>query len=248
MRPERRQRLAVGQARGDLLAELPAGSSARRRRRTGAASPPSGSATFTRQVALAAELRDRLLGVVERLAVLARLVLDGLDALALLRAGDDRRRLAGRLLGVAVGGLDRVDVVAVDLDRVPAERLGAVAVARRGPSRPSSRASGPSRLTSMIATRLSSSLKAACSNASHIEPSAISESPHRHQTRYGQAVEPLAGQRDADRDRQALAERARSPRRSTAGPASGGPRAGCRACGTSAARRRRSRPAALSTE
>ena len=37
----------------------------------------------------------------------------------------------------------------------------------------------------MIAVRLSRSLKAACSNASHIEPSAISESPHRHQTRNG---------------------------------------------------------------
>ena len=37
----------------------------------------------------------------------------------------------------------------------------------------------------MIAVRLSRSAKAACSNASHIEPSAISESPHRHHTRYG---------------------------------------------------------------
>ena len=37
----------------------------------------------------------------------------------------------------------------------------------------------------MIAVRLSSSLKAACSIASQIDPSAISESPHRTQTRYG---------------------------------------------------------------
>ena len=37
----------------------------------------------------------------------------------------------------------------------------------------------------MIAVRLSSSSWAACSNASHIEPSAISESPHRHHVRNG---------------------------------------------------------------
>ena len=61
----------------------------------------------------------------------------------------------------------------------------------------------------MIAVRLSSSSCAACSKASHIEPSAISESPHRHHDAERQAVEPLAGERDADRDRQALAERAR---------------------------------------
>jgi hypothetical protein len=41
----------------------------------------------------------------------------------------------------------------------------------------------PSRFASMIAVRLSRPVKAACSNASHIEPSAISESPHRHHTR-----------------------------------------------------------------
>src|SRR4051794_746153 len=43
----------------------------------------------------------------------------------------------------------------------------------------------PSRLTSMIATRLSRPSQPACWKASHIEPSAISESPHRHHTRYG---------------------------------------------------------------
>src|SRR3954463_6252911 len=43
----------------------------------------------------------------------------------------------------------------------------------------------PRRLTSMIATMLSRPSQPACWKASHIEPSAISESPHRHQTRYG---------------------------------------------------------------
>ena len=65
----------------------------------------------------------------------------------------------------------------------------------------------PSRLMSRIAIRLSSPAKAACSNASHIDPSASSLSPHRHQTRYGSRSS-FARERDADRDRQALAERA----------------------------------------
>ena len=43
----------------------------------------------------------------------------------------------------------------------------------------------PSRLMSRIAIRLSSPANAACSNASHIEPSASSLSPQRHQTLYG---------------------------------------------------------------
>ena len=37
----------------------------------------------------------------------------------------------------------------------------------------------------MIATRLSRPSQPACWIDSHIDPSAISESPHRHQTRYG---------------------------------------------------------------
>src|SRR5919206_253357 len=43
----------------------------------------------------------------------------------------------------------------------------------------------PRRLTSTIATRLSRPSQPACWNASHIEPSAISESPHSTHTRYG---------------------------------------------------------------
>ena len=43
----------------------------------------------------------------------------------------------------------------------------------------------PSRFTSMITVRLSSPVQAACSNASQIDPSASSLSPHRTQTRYG---------------------------------------------------------------
>ena len=68
-----------------------------------------------------AELLDRRIGVVERLAVPAVLVLDRLDTLALDRARDDHRRPALRLLGLRVRALDLLDVVTVDLDRVPAE-------------------------------------------------------------------------------------------------------------------------------
>src|SRR3954471_3149629 len=90
-RADRGQGLAVGQARGHLLAEIP-------RRQVAAARlervlfAALGRGHLHRQLALPAELGDRLLGVVEWLAVLARLVLDRLDAPALLGAGDDRGR------------------------------------------------------------------------------------------------------------------------------------------------------------
>ena len=55
----------------------------------------------------------------------------------------------------------------------------------RGPSPTIVSPRWPSRLTSMIAVRLSSPKCAACSNASHIEPSAISLSPQSTHTRLG---------------------------------------------------------------
>ena len=61
---------------------------------------------------------------------------------------------------------------------------------------------------SRIAIRLSSPANAACSNASHIDPSASSLSPQSAPHAVRQPVELLAGERDADRDRQALPERA----------------------------------------
>src|SRR5436190_711976 len=72
------------------------------------------------ELAVAAELLDRPVRVLERLAVLAGLVLDGLHALALLGLGDDHRRLPRRLASLRVRRVDRVVVVAVDRDRVPA--------------------------------------------------------------------------------------------------------------------------------
>src|SRR4029453_9312106 len=72
----------------------------------------------------AAELLDRRVRIVERLAVPAALVLDRLDALALDRPRDNQGRAARRLGGLAVGAVDLLDVVPVDLDRVPAEGAG----------------------------------------------------------------------------------------------------------------------------
>ncbi len=73
-------------------------------------------------VAQAAELLDRRLWMVERLPVPAVLVLDRLHALALDRSRDDRGRLPGGRDRFGVRSVDLLDVVPVDLDRVPAER------------------------------------------------------------------------------------------------------------------------------
>ena len=64
----------------------------------------------------------------------AVLVFDGLDAFALQGPGQDHRRLTARLGGLAIGGVDRVDIVTVDLDRVPAERFGSSRVAGEIPA------------------------------------------------------------------------------------------------------------------
>ena len=58
----------------------------------------------------------------------ARLVLDRLDALALDRPRDHHRRFAGRAGRLRVRTVDRLDVVSVDLDRLPAERVRSIAI------------------------------------------------------------------------------------------------------------------------
>src|SRR5436190_19620877 len=79
-------------------------------------------------VADAAQLLDRLVWVVERLPVPPLLVLDLLDALALDGARDDRRRLPVRLDRLRVGTVDLIEVVPVDLDRLPSEGASAVRI------------------------------------------------------------------------------------------------------------------------
>ena len=120
---ERRQRLTERSARRDLLAKIPGcrrsvlgrepvhlGVTGRRRGRHDEAAQP-------------AELLDRRVGILERLAVKPVAVLHGAHALALDRARDDRDRLAVARQRLLVGVVDLRDVVAVDLERAPPERL-----------------------------------------------------------------------------------------------------------------------------
>ena len=139
---QRGDRLAVGLAGGDLVAELVGRQRAAGRLEDVRLAGLAACATSTDQVALAAELRDRRLGVVERLAVLAGLVLDRLDALALLGLGDDRDRLA---VGVPRPRRRRPRSPRRRgrRSRSPSSRRPrSGARSRRGPSRASSRASG----------------------------------------------------------------------------------------------------------
>ena len=85
-------------------------------------------------VAETAELLDRRVWIFERLAVPAVLVLDRLDALALDRARHDHRRAACRLSRFLVGAIDLLDVVSVDLDRIPAEGPRALDIDARVPA------------------------------------------------------------------------------------------------------------------
>ena len=160
------------------------------------------------EVAVAAELLDRGVGVVERLAVLAGQVLDRLDALALLGAGDDRRRLALGRLGLRVGGLDLVDVVAVDLDRVPAEGLDPALVAVEVPAE--HRLAGLAEAVDVddrddVVQALPAGVLEGLPHRALGHLGVAAQAPDA----VGQLVQVACRHRDADRDRQALAERAR---------------------------------------
>ena len=126
-RSDRGERIAVRLAGRDLAAELVARELERARRElvrlTGRRLP-----NLDPEVALAAELRDRFRRVVERLPVEAVDVLDRRDALALDRARDEHRRLAGRRDRFRVRAVDLLDRVPVHRDRVPAECLRALDV------------------------------------------------------------------------------------------------------------------------
>ena len=81
-----------------------------------------------------AELLDRLVGILQRLAVLALFVGRLRRAEALDRPGDDHRRPVADRHRLCVGAVDRLDVVAVDLDRRPAAGLGAPRVRAQVPA------------------------------------------------------------------------------------------------------------------
>ena len=169
--------------------------------------PPARLGELHVQVALAAELGDRRFRVVERLAVLAGEILDRLYAAALQCARHDRGRAALGRLRLGVGGLDRVDVVSVDHDRVPAERADPLGVALGVPAQ-----HRLARLAEPVDVDDRDQVVEAF-------PAGVLERlPHRALGHLGvaaqaphavrQAVQPAARDRHADRDRQPLAERA----------------------------------------
>ena len=138
--------------------------------------------------------------------MLVGLVLDRGDAGALLGAGEDHRRAVG-LERLRIGRVDRLEVVAVDLLHVP--------VAGRGARR--QRGGVP-----LVHGRAALAEPVDVDDRDQVVEAGVAGLleglPHRalgelgvaaeHPDAEVGALEPLAGERDADRDRQALAERA----------------------------------------
>ena len=126
-----------------------------------------------------------------------------LTPVALLRLGDDHCRLPGRRDRLRVGLVDGRDVVPVDLDGLPAERLGSNSVGVEVPA--VHRLAG---LAEPIHVDDGGQV------VERVEARVLERLPHRALRHLGvaaqapdpirQAVELLAGQRDAHRDRQAL--------------------------------------------
>ena len=206
---ERQQRVAVRLARRDLLARARSvGSSSAPRLEHVRLAAPSGLWTSTTMLPLAAELRDRALRIVERLAVPAVLVLDRLHALALHRARDDRsrpaarRRAPPRTRGRSPRRRGRRS--RSPPSRTP--RARAVYEERSQPCIVSPR--WPSRLMSRIADEVVElRVRRVLERLPHRSLGHLAvaaDAPHAIR----QPVELLAGERHADRDRQALPERA----------------------------------------
>ena len=124
----------VGLARGHFLAQLEGGPVAPRRVEAVRLAVPLRRRHPHAEVTRTAELLDRLLGLLERLAVLAGLVLHGLDAGALLGPGDHRGGPAVRQLSLAVGRVHGLNVVSVDRDGLPAEGPRALGVGLEVPA------------------------------------------------------------------------------------------------------------------
>ena len=159
-------------------------------------------------VAHAAELAERLLRVLgrARLPVPAGLVLDLRVAAALLRARDDRRRPPLGRLCLGVRRVDRLDVVPVDLDRVPAEGLEAARIDVEVPA--------PARLAALaepvavddrreVVEPLEAGRVGRLPDRPFRELAVAADDPGAER----QPVELLAGEREADADREPLPER-----------------------------------------
>ena len=182
---ERHERVAERLARRLLRARLVRGSVSRSVGNSCGRPSMVGFATSTWMSRMPPSSAIDASAIVERLPVLARLVRDRLDAVPLLGPRDDRGRLPGRLDRAAAYARS---MAATSCPSISIAFQPNASTRRRYASRSQPCIVSPvwpSRLTSMIAVRLSRPLWPAASKASHIEPSAISESPHRHQTRYG---------------------------------------------------------------
>ena len=153
-----------------------------------------------------AELLDRRLGIVEGLSVPAVLVLDRLHSLALHRLGDDHGRPPRCRDRLRVGRVDRLHVVPVDLDRVPAEGLGPLRVGVEVPA------------VHRLATLAEPVDVDDRRQVVELLVGAVLEGlPHRalrhlavaaqHPDAVREPVEPLPGERDADGEGKALPER-----------------------------------------
>ena len=159
-------------------------------------------------VADAAELLDRPLGIGERLPVHAGQVGDSLHAVTLLGAGDDHGRAAGRVDGAGERPIDGRDIVSVDLDRLPAEGLRPATVGVEIPL-----VHRRARLAQTVDVDDRGEVVEA------VEAGLLEGLPHRALGHLGvpaeapdairKPVQALAGERHADADRQALAEGAR---------------------------------------
>ena len=149
-------------------------------------------------------------------------------------------RLAGRALGLLVGGVDLLDVVAVDLDRVPAEGAEAVGVGGEVPA-----------VHRLAALAEPVDVDDRRQVVELVERGVLGRLPHRALGHLAVAaddpdaerepVEALAGERHADADRQPLAERAGGDVDPRQHRASGAPRAASRTGDRSAAPLRRAR-------
>ena len=145
--------------------------------------------------------------MVERLPVPVQLVLDLLDALALERVRHDHGGLAVRVERLRVRAVDLLEVVPVDLDRLPAEGLGPLRVRVQIPA-----------VHRLAALPEPVHVDDRGQVLELVERGVLEGLPHRalgHLAVAAQAPDPvrepvevLAGEGDADRDRQPLAERA----------------------------------------
>ena len=164
--------------------------------------------SFDLQVLDPAELLDGPLRHVrrQRLAMPAVLVLDLGESLALDRFGDDHGRFVGVREGLPECAVDRGEIVPVDHDRVAAERFDAAAIGVQVPAvlglaplpKP---VDVPDRgqVGQLVVTGLVDGLP----DRAFGKLGVAAQDPDVKR----QLVEVLAGQRDADPDRQPLAER-----------------------------------------